>query len=103
MDSRQDRYEEPKVVIAIPHNSPWAYRGPVKGPVESLSFIMGGIMMLNLGAFLLFVGGYLYYPEFREPFFAEVTRCIQKKPCFDKGYEKRDKVLSEKYRNLKQH
>jgi hypothetical protein len=102
MDSREDRYEEPKVVITIPHNSLWAYRGPVKSPVESASFIMGGIMMINLGAFLLFVGITLYYPELREPLFAEVTRCIQKKPCFDKGYEKRQEVLSEKYRNLKQ-
>lgn len=103
MASREDRYEEPKVVITIPHNSLWAYRGPVKSPVESASIIMGGIMMINLGAALVFVAGFLYYPEFREPFFAEVSRCIQKKPCFDKGYEKREKVLSEKYRNMKQH
>jgi hypothetical protein len=103
MDSRQDRYEEPKVVIAIPHNSPWATRGPVTGPIESSRIFMGLAMMLSIGTFLIVTGSILSNPQQRELYSSEISRCIQKKPCFDKkGFDKRENTIVEKYRNLKQ-
>jgi hypothetical protein len=103
MASKDDRYEEPKVVITIPYNSPWAYRGPVKGPIESSRIILGFSMMLSCGVFLIVAASILYAPQQRELYSSEISRCIQKKPCFDeKGFDKRRNASIEKFRNSKQ-
>jgi hypothetical protein len=99
MDSREDRYEEPKVVITIPHNSPWAYRGPVKGPIESSRIIMGFGMMLSFGAFLAAAVGVLQSPISRDYYFDEISHCFSGKCFTGPEADKRLNALGVKYKN----